>query len=145
MMLRRLVAGFILGVVAILTFHQAAIGLMNAYGLVPNPPFRMGPVGPLGIPAVFNAAFWGGLWGIVILLATDRMRSDRLRILSALAIGAVGATAVAWFIVAPIKGLPVAQGWNVAAMWRAPLINGVFGLGCGLMAPGIGALFGARR
>jgi hypothetical protein len=30
-------------------------------------------------------------------------------------------------------------------MWRAPLINGVFGLGCGLMAPGIGALFGVRR
>lgn len=145
MILRKIVAGFVLGIVAVLTFHQAAIGLMNAYGLVPNPPYRMALTGPLGIPAVFNAAFWGGLWGIAILLATDRMRSERLRILTALAIGAIGATAVGWFVVAPLKGLPVAQGWNVAAMWRAPLINGVFGLGCGLMASGIGALFGARR
>jgi hypothetical protein len=145
MILQRVVAGFLIGFVAVLTFHQAAIGLMNAYGLVPNPPFRMNPVGPLGVPAVFNAAFWGGVWGIAIFLATERMRSDRLRVLTALAIGAIGASAVGWFVVAPLKGLPVANGWNVAAMWRAPLINGVFGLGCGLMASGVAALIGARR
>jgi hypothetical protein len=30
-------------------------------------------------------------------------------------------------------------------MWRAPTINGLFGLGCGLLAHGVGALFGLRR
>ena len=145
MLLRSLLAGFVLGVVAILTFHQGAIGLMNAYGLVPNPPFRMQPVGPLGIPAVLNAAFWGGVWGIVIFLVTGKLRSDGLRILAALVIGAVGATAIGWFVVAPLKGLPMAQGWNVAALWRAPLINGAFGLGCGLLAQGVATLFAVRR
>jgi hypothetical protein len=145
MLLRRLLAGFVLGVIAVLTFHQAAIGLMNAYGLIPNPPFRMQMVGPLGIPAVFNAAFWGGIWGIAIFFLTGKLRSEGLRILTALVIGAVGATAVGWFVVAPLKGLPMAQGWNVAAMWRAPLINGAFGLGCGLLAQGIATLFAVRR
>lgn len=145
MLLRRLLAGFLLGVVAVLTFHQAAIGLMNAYGLIPNPPFRMQAVGPLGIPAVFNAAFWGGIWGIAIFVLTGKLRSEGLRILAALLIGAVGATAVGWFVVAPLKGLPMAQGWNVAAMWRAPLINGAFGLGCGLLAQGVATLCAVRR
>lgn len=145
MLLRRLLAGFVLGVIAVMTFHQAAIGLMNAYGLIPNPPFRMQMVGPLGIPAVFNAAFWGGIWGIAIFFLTGKLRSEGLRILTALVIGAVGATAVGWFVVSPLKGLPMAQGWNVAAMWRAPLINGAFGLGCGLLAQGIATLFAVRR
>lgn len=145
MIARRTLAGFLLGVLAVLTFHQAAIGVMHAYGLVANPPFRLNPVGPLGVPAIANSAFWGGLWGVAIFLATDRMRSDVARILAATAIGAIGATAVGWFVVAPLKGLPVAQGWNLAAMWRAPTINGLFGLGCGLLAHGVGALFGLRR
>jgi hypothetical protein len=30
-------------------------------------------------------------------------------------------------------------------MWRGPLINGAFGLGIGLIAPGLGALLGRTR
>jgi hypothetical protein len=52
---------------------------------------------------------------------------------------------VGWFVVAPLKGQPVAQGWNLAAMWRGPLINGVFGLGVGLILPGLWALLAGRR
>ena len=40
MIARRTLAGFLLGVLAVLTFHQAAIGVMHAYGLVANPPDR---------------------------------------------------------------------------------------------------------
>jgi hypothetical protein len=60
-------------------------------------------------------------------------------------VGAIGTTAVGWFVVAPLKGQPVAQGWNLAAMWRGPLINGVFGLGVGLILPGLWALLAGRR
>ena len=144
-MLNRVIAGFVLGFVAVLTFHQATAGLLNAYGVFPTPPYRINPVGPLAIPAVFSAAFWGGIWGIAIFLLTDTLRKESQRLIAAVLIGAVGATAVAWFVVAPLKGQPVAQGWNFAAMWRAPLVNGMFGLGCALMAQSIGALFGAKR
>lgn len=144
-MLKRVLAGFVIGFVAVLTFHQATVGILNAYGVFPAPPFRLTPTGPLGVPAVFNAAFWGGIWGIVILLLTDTLRRNGQRLIAAILIGAVGTTAVAWFVVAPLKGLPVAQGWNYAAMWRAPLVNGMFGLGCAVLAQGICALLGAKR
>lgn len=145
MILRRVAIGFLAGLLAVLTFHQATIGILNAYGLVGSAPFRTAAVGPLEVPAFLNQAFWGGVWGIVIALLTDALRSERGRVVAAMLVGAIGATAVGWFVVAPIKGLPIAQGWNPAAMWRAPLINGVFGLGVGLILPGLWALFSSRR
>jgi hypothetical protein len=128
-----------------LALHQGTIGVMHATGLLPGGPFRTNAVGPLGIPAYLNAAFWGGLWGIAIMLATSRLQSHRARIASALAIGALATTAVGWFVVAPLKGLPVAQGWVPAAMWRGPLINGMFGLGTGIIGTSLGDLLGRRR
>ncbi len=129
----RIAIGFIAGVLAVLTFQQGFIAVMYAAGLFSNPPFRMTPIPPFGVPAIVNLAFWGGIWGIVIVLLTDRLKDSGARVIAALIIGAVGATAVGWFIVAPLKGLPIAQGWNPAAMWRGPLINGAFGLGAGLL------------
>lgn len=145
MFVRAILLGFVAGVLAVLTFHQGTIGVMNAAGLLPNGPFRTNPVGPLGVPAFVNTAFWGGVWGIVIVLLTSRMYENRARILAATLLGAIGATAVGWFVVAPLKGLPIAQGWNPAAMWRGPVINGMFGLGVGILAGWLGDLFGRRR
>ena len=145
MILQRAATGFLAGVLAVLTFHQATIGILNAYGLLGSAPFRLAATGPLGIPAFLNAAFWGGVWGIAIALLTDALRSERGRVVAAMLVGAIGATAVGWFVVAPLKGQPVAQGWNLAAMWRGPLINGAFGLGVGLILPGLSALLSGRR
>jgi hypothetical protein len=144
-MIRLVLVGFVAGFLAVLTFHQATIGVMNAIGLLPNPPFRTNAVGPLAIPAFVNQAFWGGIWGIVIMLAIGRIQGIRLRTLVAILIGALGATAIGWFVVAPLKGLPVAQGWNPAAMWRGPLINGMFGLGAGIIGSWLAELTGRRR
>lgn len=133
MRILRIAIGFIAGALAVLTFHQGMIGVMHAAGLIANPPFRMTPVAPFGVPAIASNAFWGGIWGIVIVLLTDRLKDSGARVIAALIIGAVGATAVGWFVIAPLRGLPIAQGWNPAAMWRGPLINGAFGLGTGLL------------
>ena len=138
MSILRIAVGFVAGILAVLTFHQGFIGAMHAAGLVANAPFRMNPTAPFGVSVIVSNAFWGGVWGIAIVLVTDRMKTNRARVVAALVIGAVGATAVGWFIVAPLRGLPVAQGWNPAAMWRGPLINGVFGLGAGLLIGWIG-------
>ena len=145
MIVRTVLVGFIAGFLAVLTFHQGTIGVMNAVGLLPNGAFRTNAVGPLGVPAFVNSAFWGGLWGIAIALLTSRIYESRIRIIAATLIGAIGATAVGWFVVAPLKGLPVAQGWNPAAMWRGPVINGMFGLGAGILSVWLGDLFGRRR
>jgi hypothetical protein len=39
------------------------------------------------------------------------------------------------FIVAPIKGHPIANGWHLWPIARSLLINGFWGLGVGLILP----------
>jgi hypothetical protein len=48
-------------------------------------------------------------------------------------IGAIGPSAVALFIVFPLKGLPVAGGWDPKLLGTAPLLNGAWGLGLALL------------
>ena len=40
-----------------------------------------------------------------------------------------------WFIVAPLKGQPIAAGWVPRDMLRSVMINGCFGIGVGLILP----------
>ena len=125
--------GFVAGFLATLTIHQLTIGLLYALGAVPNPPWSLRPVAPLGVPAVLNLAFWGGVWGIVWALLADRMSRSWPLWLAGLIFGALAPTLVGWFVVAPIKGQPVANGFNLARMWIGPLVNGLWGLGTALI------------
>jgi hypothetical protein len=45
------------------------------------------------------------------------------------------AVLVGWFIVAPLKGLPIAGGWGPVNMLRSIVINGFWGLGVGIILP----------
>jgi hypothetical protein len=49
------------------------------------------------------------------------------------------------FIVAPIKGMPIANGWMVWPILRSLLINGAWGLGVGLILPLLLPRGAARR
>ena len=42
-------------------------------------------------------------------------------------------TLVAWFVVAPLKGTPVAAGWHPSSMAVGPLANGAWGIGTALL------------
>jgi hypothetical protein len=53
-------------------------------------------------------------------------------IVGAVIFGAVLPTLVAWFVVAPLKGQPVAAGFVPAAMMIGPIVNAAWGLGAGL-------------
>ena len=46
---------------------------------------------------------------------------------------AVGPSAVALFIVYPLKGMPVAGGWDPKLLGAALLLNGAWGLGLALL------------
>lgn len=85
---------------------------------------------PLHVPAVISLAFWGGLWGIVFVLAEPWIaRCPGGYWVGAIVFGAVFPTLVAWFIVFPLKGIPVAGGFHFPGLLVGPIINGLWGLG----------------
>ncbi|WP_188965551.1 hypothetical protein [Neoroseomonas lacus] len=130
--------GFVVGVLAVLVFHQGMVGLLHALGALPNPPFQLRPLPPLGVPSLVSACFWGGLWGIATA-AIVAARPDWSPILVGLAIGAVACVLVGFIVVAGLRGQPMLGGMDPNRWWRSVVINGAFGLGVGVF------LMGARR
>ncbi|MEJ0015975.1 MAG: hypothetical protein WDN25_05315 [Acetobacteraceae bacterium] len=124
--------GFIAGAIAVLTFHQGMLALLYELGWSTLMPYRTTLVPPLWIPAIVSNCFWGGLWGAGFGLLLPRFALPTW--LCGLLMGLL-AVLVGWFIVAPLKGLPVAGGWVPAAMLRSIAINGCWGLGVGLIVP----------
>jgi hypothetical protein len=121
--------GFVAGAVAVFTFHQITIWLLALIGGGQGNVYSVSPVAPFGVPHVLNQAFWGGLWGCVFAVLVDRFPRSWPLWLAGFIFGAIGPTLVGWFVVAPLKNQPIAQGFNPARMWRGPIINGMFGLG----------------
>ena len=137
---RWLVVGFLSGFAAVLLFHQPAVELLHLSGITPRSPYSMDPTRPFGVPSVLSLAFWGGLWGVLLAASLARLDGSRL-IWASVILGAVLPTVVAWFVVAPLKGAPIAAGFVPKAMLIGPIVNAAWGLGTGL---GL-ALFGRRR
>ncbi|MDT0619613.1 hypothetical protein RM531_14135 [Salinisphaera sp. P385] len=119
---------FIAGFAATLICHQGLYTLFWLGGAVPNPPFAMAPTWPFGVPAVISLAFWGGLWGLPVWWFI-RDAVGRLYWLRALILGALGPSAVALFLVFPLKGMGVAGGWDPTLIMGALMLNGAWGLG----------------
>jgi hypothetical protein len=128
---RWLLVGFISGVLAVLIFHQGALAALHALDMTPGTPYRMQPTSPWGIPQIWSIAFWGGVWGVVFAAMLRGMDRGKL-VLAALVLGAILPTLVAWFVVAPLKGQPMAAGFVPAAMMIGPIVNGAWGLGTGI-------------
>jgi hypothetical protein len=123
---------FIAGFLSALVFHQGLLYVLHAAGASPRAPFDMTAAAPLGVPAVFSLAFWGGVWGIVLwpLIRRSRGASYWLR---AAVIGAVGPSAVAWFVVMPLKGMGIAGGWDPKIIVGALMLNAAWGFGVALI------------
>lgn len=124
---------FVAGFVSTLVFHQGLLQLLHVIGVLAHSAWNMSPVPPLGVPAVISLAFWGGLWGMV-LWALVRNQHGGKRWLWGAIWGALLPSIVALFVVFPLKGLPMAGGFNPKVILGALLLNGVWGLGVvGLM------------
>jgi len=126
------VTAFIGGFVSTLVFHQGVLALLYLAGAVRRAPYDLGAVPPLGIPAVISLAFWGGVWGAAMWSLLKHVGSAAYWVW-AVVIGAIGPSAVALFIVFPLKGMPVAGGWDPKLLGTALLINGAWGLGLALL------------
>jgi len=131
---RQLAIHFACGFFAVLLFHQGAILTLHLLGFIPNGPFQTRPIAPFGVPAFVNQAFWGGIWGIVYGLVRGRIPAALPVALAGFLFGIVGPTFFGWFVLAPLRGLPIAGGFVPANMMRGIFINGTFGLGLALIS-----------
>jgi hypothetical protein len=127
---RWLVTGFIAGALGVLVFHQGVLAMLHSIGLTARAAYPMQPTAPLGIPQLWSLSFWGGVWGVILALALHRLDGPRL-VFASIAFGAIFPTLVAWFVVAPLRGQPMAGGFAAAAMATALLVNAAWGLGTG--------------
>ena len=123
---------FLAGFVSTLVFHQGLLSVFYALGLAPRAPYSMEPTGPLHIPQVLSLAFWGGVWGIVLWLVIGSAQTAPAYWLGAIVFGALAPSAVALFVVFPLKGLPFAGGWQPTWIAGALLLNGTWGFGVAL-------------
>jgi hypothetical protein len=139
-MARWLTVGFVAGALSVLLFHQGAAALLHALALTPRAPYSMAATAPFGIPQLWSIALWGGVWGVALAATLMQLRAAPL-IVAATLFGAVLPTLVAWFVVAPLKGQPIAAGFAPLAMLVGPIVNAAWGLGTGI---GL-ALFGRSR
>ena len=137
---RWLAVGFLAGALSVLIFHQGAVALMHALHMTERTPYAMQATQPFGVPQVWSLAFWGGVWGL-LFAALLRHLDDEPLVLISLLLGAALPTLVAWFVVAPLKGQPIAAGFEPTAMAFGIIVNAAWGLGTGI---GL-ALLGRRR
>ena len=137
---RWLVVGFVSGAISVLLFHQGTAALLHALELTARAPYSLAPTIPFGVPQVGSIAFWGGIWGVLLAASLGRLHGAPL-VVAAAAFGAVLPTLVAWFLVAPLKGQPLAAGGIPMAMAVGVMVNGAWGLGTGIAL----ALFGRAR
>src|ERR671918_930831 len=122
---RRIFIAFIAGFIATLVFHQGGLALLNQFGITERAPFNMTSTEPFGVPQVFSLAFWGGVWGILLALFLGTRKTAWY--LRALIFGALLPTAVALFVVMPLKGQPPGGGWDPLIIVGGLILNGLWG------------------
>jgi hypothetical protein len=139
--LSRFALAFIAGFVSVLLFHQGMLALLHTVNFTPRTPYPTAPTQPIGIPQIWSSAFWGGIWGMIWVATAPRFQNDKSYWLTALVFGAIVPTLVAWFVVAPLKGQPIAGGWKLVGIVTGLLVNGAWGIG----TAGLLRLFSRRQ
>jgi hypothetical protein len=132
--MRTLLVGFIAGAVGVLIFHQAGFWIANELGYARATLYNMRPLPPWGVPTIISQAFWGGLWGIAAACLVPRLPRPLDGVLGWILFAAIVVTPVNWFIVLPIKGLPVGNGFRMPGPIVLPLVYALWGLGMWLIA-----------
>ena len=133
---RDLLCGFMAGALAVVVFHQGMVVILNTVGLTQSPVYSLRGVPPYGVPTILNQMFWGGLWGLLFAAIADWLPPWPLLLLG-VAYGILGPVLTGWFVVAPLKGNPLAAGWVPQRMLAGIFINGCWGIGMVLMYTGL--------
>src|SRR5213595_2771381 len=124
--MKRAALAFLAGFLATLVCHQPVIWLFHALHWTDRTPYVMTPVPPFGIPSVISLAFWGGVWGVIMIPLIAKARGAGWWI-AAIAFGAVFPTLVAGLVVAPLKHAPIPHTPAMIALGLS--VNAAWGLG----------------
>jgi hypothetical protein len=139
----KIAGAFLAGFLSTLVFHQGLLAILHQAGATRVAPYVMTPTPPFNVPQVLSTAFWGGVWGVLLWLAVRQFEGSWRYWVSALVFGALAPTIVAFFVVFPLKGLPVAGGWKPALLVGALMLNGAWGIGTALFVRLFGSLLRA--
>jgi hypothetical protein len=129
----RILKPFAAGLLAVLTFHQGALAALHALGVTDRTAYVLTPTVPLGVPQVLSAAFWGGVWAVVLWPVATRLAARTGSWIAGIGLLAVAPSLIAWFLVAPLKGQPMTNVLQATAMTTSLLVNGAWGVGLVLL------------
>lgn len=121
---------FVAGALSVLVFHQGTVTILNMLGWG-GPPFPLTPAKILPVPQIWSWVFWGGVWGIIYGAVEKHFPEGAMYWVAAFLFGAIFCDLVLWFVVFPLKGVPIAAGWVPARIASMLLIHGMWGLGTG--------------
>ena len=131
-LLTRILLGFVAGAVAVVTAHEIIDYILHAAGIFPRVPWSMTPAAVAGVPQIVSDMFWGGLWGILFALISDRVPGGNLTV-KGLIFGIVGPAILGVFILVPlITGrFPLFFGGDIKLLGSVLLILAGFGAAMG--------------
>jgi hypothetical protein len=125
----RLATGFAAGFLSVFVFSSGTIALYHLGGApVPFAPWSMAPVPPFGVPQTLSAALFGGLWGLAYAAIERRLTAKAGWLAGGLVFGLLPLL-VLWFVVFPLKGIPVGGGFTAYGIQLGIVLHAVFGLG----------------
>ncbi len=128
----RIFLGCVAGAISMLIFHQTSLQVFFWFGLAPQAAFRVAHVAPFNMPLVVSITFWGAVYGGLFAALMPRLRGPIW--LYGLALG-ICAMLISWFIFLPIKGQPMAWGWQAWPMLRSLIAYVFWGAGVGIILP----------
>lgn len=129
---KALVVAFAAGFLAVLIVHQPVLAMLDASGFAKAATYSMDATRPFGVPRVLSLAFWGGIWGVLLLYVQRSFPGGAAYWIAACAFGAIFPTLVAWTLVPALKGHAVGAGFNAHRLITGLLINGAWGWGTAL-------------
>lgn len=146
---KRTIVGFVAGAIGVLTVHQALLWILHRVGFAPWPAYRLAPTRPFGIPYMLSAAFWGGLWGIVIFRVSAAQRTEGRAVVVAILIAALLPTLAGAVLVVlhvgSISSTDLGTTPKVQALVASLIVNGGWGASVQLIGAALTRRFAGRE